>query len=99
MNWKGAVTAEQIGRYRSDLLTRTREIPGFVDAYFGENIDSSGGKFTHGGAIFFDSVDSAKAAKTHPAHEAIGAFEMPLISELIAVDLRVSRATTEAHGS
>jgi len=99
ISWKREVTDEQISRYKSELFALRKEIPGFVDACFGRKVDSGGGKFTHGGAVLFESLDSLRAAETHPGHEALGAFVMPLISEFQTFDLQVSSASTEGSGS
>jgi hypothetical protein len=80
--WKPAVTAEQIARARREILALQGQIPGLLETFAGENISPRGAGYAFGGVMKFADQASLDAYGSHPVHQKLLTWLLPLIDPI-----------------
>lgn len=80
--WRPDVSAEQKQRVAEAIRAFQGQIPGLLTTVAGENLSPRGGTYTFGGVMQFETRAACEAYTTHPAHEALLDWLLPLISPL-----------------
>lgn len=80
--WQPGVSTEQRARAAEAVRAFQDQIPGLVATTVGENLSPRGGAFTFGGVMQFTDRDAFTAYVTHPAHEKLLEWLMPLTESL-----------------
>jgi hypothetical protein len=86
--WKPGVGAEQKGHAASIIRELQGQIPGLLKTWVGTNISPRSQGYELGGVMQFSDRAALDAYATHPAHQEVLAFVLPLI-EPIEVDFEV----------
>jgi hypothetical protein len=86
--WKPGVTPEQVQRAKSEIHGLQGQIPGLLETAVGVNISPRGQKYEFGGVMKFADKKSLESYGSHPVHQALLKWLMPLI-EPIEVDFEV----------
>ena len=77
--WKPEATDEDKARARREILTFKTSIPGLVSVNVGPNLSPRGQGYEFVGLMTFANRESADAYTTHPAHQALLKWLVPLI--------------------
>ncbi len=85
--WKQGTTDAQKDRARKDIAAFQGAIPGLLQTHVGPNISPRGKGYTFGGIMQFKDEAALNAYVTHPAHQALLAWLVPLI-DAVELDLR-----------
>ncbi len=80
--WKPGVTAEQKERVIAAIRDLQGRIPGLVETWVGENISPRSQGYELGGVMKFDNRISLEAYGSHPVHQELLAWLLPLIDPL-----------------
>ena len=80
--WKQGVTEEQITAAAREIAALQGEIPGLLETHVGRNISPRGGGYTFGGAMKFTDQAALDAYGSHPVHQKLLAWLMPLIDPI-----------------
>lgn len=83
--WQGDVTTEQKQKVIRSILELQGQIPGLLDTWVGENFSPRSQGYALGGAMKFSDRAALDAYGSHPVHQALLAWLMPLI-EPVEVD-------------
>lgn len=83
--WKPGVTDEQRRRVIDAIRNLQGRIPGLLATWVGENFSPRSQGYALGGVMQFASRADLEAYGTHPAHQKLLAWLMPLI-EPVEVD-------------
>ena len=86
-NWTSAAGDADKARALADILAFQCQIPGLLETYAGENESPRSRGNSFGGVMKFVSHEAFEAYVTHPQHEALIAWLMPMI-EPTELDLR-----------
>jgi Stress responsive A/B Barrel Domain len=87
--WKPGATQEQIQRAASEIRGLQGQIPGLLEAAVGVNISPRSQGYEFGGLMKFADKQSLESYGSHPVHQALLQWLMPLI-EPIEVDFEVA---------
>jgi antibiotic biosynthesis monooxygenase (ABM) superfamily enzyme len=85
--WKPGTTDAQKERAKKEISAFQGVIPGLVQTNVGENISPRAKGYTFGGIMQFKDEASLSAYFTHPAHQALLTWLVPLI-DAVELDLR-----------
>ncbi len=80
--WKPQATAADKQRAAKDTLAFKGVIPGLLAVNVGDNISPKGKGYTYAGVMQFADEASYKAYPTHPAHQALLKWLVPLIDPI-----------------
>ncbi|HZD49782.1 MAG TPA: Dabb family protein [Silvibacterium sp.] len=83
--WKPNVTPEQKQRAVSEIRNLQGRIPGLLETLVGENISPRSQGYELGGVMKFEDRATLEAYNSHPVHQELLSWLMPLI-EPIEVD-------------
>ena len=86
--WKPGVTPEQKQRAITEIRALQGRIPGLTETWVGENISPRSQGYELGGVMKFESLATLEAYGTHPIHQELLAWLMPLIDP-IEVDFEI----------
>ena len=85
--WKPGTTDAQIARAETEIADLQNQIPGILSTHVGANISPRNKGYTFGGLMEFKDHASLDAYGSHPAHQALLTWLLPLI-DAIELDLR-----------
>lgn len=77
--WKPEATESDKARATEAILAFRGAIPGLIDAHAGENLSPRNQGFTFVGLMTFTDKAAADAYNTHPQHQALLSWLVPLI--------------------
>jgi hypothetical protein len=77
--WKPAATDADKARARKEILAFRNVIPGLVAVNVGPNLSPRGQGYEFVGLMTFTSRDAGEMYNTHPAHQALLVWLVPLI--------------------
>jgi hypothetical protein len=80
--WKPGVTDEQKGKVVSAIRALQGQIPGLLATHVGANISPRSHSYELGGVMFFHDGAALEAYNTHPLHEELLSWLLPLIDPL-----------------
>jgi hypothetical protein len=83
--WKPEVTTEQKRRAIAEIRNLQGQIPGMLETWVGENISPRSQGYELGGVMKFENRAALESYGSHPVHQALLDWLMPLI-EPIEVD-------------
>jgi hypothetical protein len=83
--WKSGVTTEQKQRAAVEIRNLQGQIPGLLETWVGENISPRSQGYEFGGVMKFESRSALEAYGSHPVHQALLDWLVPLV-EPIEVD-------------
>jgi Stress responsive A/B Barrel Domain len=86
--WKPGVTAGQKQRAKTEILALQGQIPGLLETYAGVNVSSRGQGYEFGGAMKFADKGSLDAYSSHPVHQKLLDWLVPLV-DAVEVDYEV----------
>ena len=84
--WQPGVTAEQQERAAKEIRALQGQIPGLVETSYGKNISHRSQGFTHGGVMKFRDAATLEAYTTHPVHQKLVNWLMPLLKLAAELD-------------
>lgn len=82
---KAEVTEEQQDRMLREIRDLQNHIPGVLETHVGKNVSPRAGGYAIGGVMKFPDVAAMEAYNSHPVHQALLKWLVPLI-EAIEVD-------------
>jgi hypothetical protein len=80
--WTPGVTEQQKQAVSSAILALQGQIPGLLETYAGTNQSPRGQGYEFGGVMKFESETAFAAYGTHPAHQALLRWLLPLVDPL-----------------
>jgi len=80
--WKPDVTAEQKTRAITDIRALQGQIPGLIETHVGVNISPRSQGYELGGAMKFANKAALDAYGTHPVHQTLLDWLLPLIDPI-----------------
>jgi hypothetical protein len=83
--WKAGVTEEQKERAAQEIRALQGQIPGLMETHVGENFSPRSLGYALGGVMKFVDRATLEAYGTHPVHQKLLEWLMPLI-EAVEVD-------------
>jgi antibiotic biosynthesis monooxygenase (ABM) superfamily enzyme len=83
--WRPGVTEAQKQRAKTEILALQGQIPGLLETHAGPNISSRGQGYEFGGAMKFADKASLDAYSSHPVHQKLLDWLVPLV-EAVEVD-------------
>lgn len=84
--WQHGVTVEQQERAAKEIRALQGQIPGLVETSYGKNISPRSQGFTHGGVMKFRDAATLEAYSTHPVHQQLVNWLMPLLKLAAELD-------------
>ena len=87
--WQAGVGAKEIERAAREIRALQGQIPGLLETSYGANVSPRSQGFTHGGVMKFRDKSALEAYFTHPAHEKLVAWLMPLLKVAAELDFEV----------
>jgi hypothetical protein len=84
--WQPSVTPEMKERAAREICGLQGQIPGLLEASYGANVSPRSQGFTHGGVMKFPHKASLDAYNTHPVHEKLVQWLMPLLKLAAELD-------------
>jgi hypothetical protein len=80
--WKPGVTSEQKQRAIAEIRNLQGRIPGLIETMVGQNISPRSQGYELGGVMKFENRAGLEAYGTHPVHQELLAWLMPLIDPI-----------------
>jgi len=80
--WKPDVTAEQKTRAITEIRALQGQIPGLIETHVGVNISPRSQGYELGGAMKFANKAALDAYGTHPVHQTLLDWLLPLIDPI-----------------
>jgi hypothetical protein len=80
--WKAGVTEEQKRRVRAEILALQGQIPGLVETQVGENFSPRSQGYEFVGTMRFPDRAALEAYNTHPVHQKLLSWLLPLIEPM-----------------
>jgi len=77
--WKPEATEADKLRASQEILAFRGQIPGLIDVHVGPNLSPRGQGYTFAGLMTFHNKAAADAYTTHPTHQALLQWLVPLI--------------------
>ena len=84
--WQAGVSTEMQERAARDIRGLQGQIPGLLETSYGPNVSPRSQGFTHGGVMKFRDAAALEAYSTHPAHEKLLEWLMPLLKLAAELD-------------
>jgi Stress responsive A/B Barrel Domain len=85
-HWQPGVTEEQQTRAAKEIRALQGQIPGLVETSYNKNFSPRSQGFTHGGVMKFRDAASLGAYATHPVHQKLVDWLMPLLKLAAELD-------------
>lgn len=79
LRWAEGMTAEQKQRARREILALQGRIPGLLETHVGDNQSPRSKGTNFGGVMMFRDREAFENYFTHPLHEALISWLMPLV--------------------
>jgi hypothetical protein len=92
--WKPGVTQDQKERAASEIRQLQGQIPGLLETAVGTNISLRGQGYEFGGLMKFADRESLERYGTHPVHQALLQWLVPLF-EPVEVDFEIGADSRE----
>ena len=91
IKFKEGTTEDQIQKAFEELMDLSESVPAVEDYVAGPNNSPEGLNkgYTHGFVMTFTDTTARDAYISHPEHERVKAFVLPLIEELVVFDFEV----------
>ena len=80
--WKPETTAAQKQRVQTEILALQGQIPGLLEAHAGFNFSPRSQGYDFGGVMKFPDRAALEAYNSHPAHQKLLSWLMPLIDPI-----------------
>jgi hypothetical protein len=80
--WRPDATAADKKRAIAEIQAFSGQIPGLLEVHVGENTAANGGDFETGGVMKFASPEALQDYNTHPLHQSLLRWLLPLIDPL-----------------
>jgi hypothetical protein len=87
--WQPGVEAKEIERAAREIRALQGQIPGLLETSYGANVSPRSQGFTHGGVMKFRDKAALEAYFTHPVHEKLVQWLMPLLKVAAELDFEV----------
>jgi hypothetical protein len=87
--WKPQVTEHDKQQAAERILALQIQIPGLIEASYGANTSPRSQGFTHGGVMKFRDQAALEAYFTHPVHQKLVDWLMPLLAVAAELDYQV----------
>jgi len=87
--WQPGVTEAQQERAAKEIRALQGQIPGLLETSYGKNISPRSKGFTHGGAMKFRDAAALEAYTTHPVHQKLVTWLMPLLKLAAELDYEI----------
>jgi hypothetical protein len=87
--WNPRVKAEDQQRAAESIRALQGQIPGLLETSYGTNISPRSQGFTHGGVMKFKDAAALEAYFTHPVHEKLVQWLMPLLKIAAELDYEI----------
>ncbi len=84
--WQPGVDDEMQERAAKEIRALQGQIPGLLETSYGTNISPRSQGFTHGGVMTFRDAAALEAYTTHPVHQKLIAWLMPLLKAAAELD-------------
>ena len=84
--WQAGVSAKEIERAAREIRALQGQIPGLLETSYGANVSPRSQGFTHGGVMKFRDAAALEAYFTHPVHEKLVQWLMPLLKLAAELD-------------
>ena len=84
--WQATVTPEMKDRAAREIRALQGQIPGLVETSYNANISPRSQGFTHGGVMKFRDKAALDAYNTHPVHQKLVQWLMPLLKIAAEMD-------------
>lgn len=87
--WNPEATAADQQRAAERIRGLQGQIPGLLETSYNANISPRSQGFTHGGVMKFQDAAALQAYFTHPIHEALVQWLMPLLKLAAELDYEI----------
>jgi Stress responsive A/B Barrel Domain len=87
--WQAGVSANEIQRAAEEIRALQGQIPGLLETSYGANVSPRSQGFTHGGVMKFRDKAALEAYFTHPVHEKLVQWLMPLLKLAAELDYEI----------
>jgi hypothetical protein len=87
--WQAGVSAKELERAAREIRALQGQIPGLLETGYGANVSPRSQGFTHGGVMKFRDKAALEAYFTHPVHEKLVQWLMPLLKVAAELDFEV----------
>jgi Stress responsive A/B Barrel Domain len=87
--WQAGVSAKEMERAAREIPALQGQIPGLLETSYGANVSPRSQGFTHGGVMKFRDAAALEAYFTHPVHEKLVQWLMPLLKVAAELDFEV----------
>ena len=87
--WYPSVTAEMKDRAAREIRALHGQIPGLLETSYNANVSPRSRGFTHGGVMKFRDKAALDAYTTHPVHEKLVQWLMPLLKIAAELDYEI----------
>jgi stress responsive alpha/beta barrel protein len=84
--WQPGVTAAMQERAAKEIRALQGQIPGLLETSYNKNISPRSQGFTHGGVMKFRDAATLEAYSTHPVHQKLIDWLMPLLKVAAELD-------------
>lgn len=89
LQWKPGVTVAETESAARQIRAFQGNIPGLIESSYGTNTSPRSQGFTHGGAMKFQDANALEAYFTHPAHQKLVNWLMPLLAVAAELDYEI----------
>jgi hypothetical protein len=87
--WQPGVTEEQHERAAKEIRALQGQIPGLLETSYHKNISPRSQGFSHGGVMKFRDAGALEAYSTHPVHQKLVDWLMPLLKLAAELDYEI----------
>jgi hypothetical protein len=87
--WQPHVTPEVQERAAKDIRAMQGQIPGLLETSYNKNESPRSQGFTHGGVMKFRDAAALEAYFTHPVHQKLVDWLMPLLKVAAELDYEI----------
>ena len=87
--WRSEATAADKERAANAIRAFQGSIPGLIESSYSANISPRSQGFTHGGVMKFQDATALQAYFTHPVHQELVAWLMPLLAVAAELDYEI----------
>jgi len=94
LRWVGGTTEEQKQRAKREILALQGKIAGLLATHVGENLSPRGKGTQFGGVMMFTDRAAFESYFSHPLHDALISWLMPLVDPT-ELDIDVTSSTEE----
>ena len=87
--WHPHVTVEMRERAAKGIRALQGQIPGLLETSYNKNVSPRSQGFTHGGVMKFKDAAALEAYFTHPVHQKLVDWLMPLLKVAAELDYEI----------